>query len=59
MCGQSFDRHLLRAGLQALLAEAHFRTSPQRAGAEYRRHLVGGLFIDTFQAAWDRAGKDY
>lgn len=57
MRGQNISRELIEAGLEALLAEARFRTSPQRAGADYRRHLVGGLFMDTFQAVWDRAGE--
>lgn len=58
MRGQAYTPDLLKAGLEALLAEARFRSSPQRAGAEYRRHLVGGLFMDTLQSAWERAGKE-
>lgn len=41
--------------VQALLAEAHFRTSPHRATADYRRHLAASLFEDTLLAAWERA----
>jgi CO/xanthine dehydrogenase FAD-binding subunit len=58
MRGQKLNDGLIAAGLEALLAEARFRTSPQRAGAEYRRHLVGGLFMNTLQAAWERAGRN-
>ena len=58
MCGKKYEPNLLKQGLEALMAEARFRSSPQRAGAEYRRHLVAGLFMDTLQSAWDRAGKD-
>jgi carbon-monoxide dehydrogenase medium subunit len=43
-------------GMQALLDHAGFRSSPRRASAEYRMHLVGNLFKDTFEAAWSRAG---
>ncbi len=58
MRGQEFTPGLVSAGVEALLAEARFRTSPQRAGADYRRHLASGLFMDTLQEAWDRAGKE-
>lgn len=58
MRGQGFTSELLASGLEALLAEAHFRSSPQRAGADYRRHLAGTLFMDTFQTAWKRAGRE-
>jgi hypothetical protein len=40
-----------------LLAHAGFRSSPRRATSEYRRHLVGALFRETLQAAWQRAGE--
>jgi len=43
-------------GMQALLDHAGFRSSPRRASAEYRMHLVGNLFKDTFETAWSRAG---
>ena len=44
-----------RAALQAILSQASFRTSRHRATAEYRRHLVGVLFEEVFQNAWERA----
>lgn len=28
----------------------------RRASADYRRHLVEGLFKDTLESAWERAG---
>ena len=40
------------AALHALLAEVGFRSSPRRATAEYRQHLVKGLFTETVAAAW-------
>jgi len=39
----------------ALLAEAHFRTSPQRATAGYRQHLAGKLLAEALNKAWERA----
>jgi carbon-monoxide dehydrogenase medium subunit len=39
----------------ALLTETHFRTSPRRATADYRRHLTGILLQDALSVAWKRA----
>jgi carbon-monoxide dehydrogenase medium subunit len=55
--GQKYSEFAIRVALEALLAEAKFRTSPQRASAEYRQHLVVVLFKDTLRTAWERAGK--
>ena len=52
--GRPFDEAALAAALEALLGEVKFRSSPRRAGAEYRRFLVGSLFKDTLAAAWQR-----
>jgi len=38
-----------------MLAETQFRTSARRASADYRQHIVSGLFKDTLDAAWSRA----
>jgi xanthine dehydrogenase FAD-binding subunit len=43
--------------LKHLLAQAKFRTSPRRATADYRKHIVANLFKDTLSEAWQRAGK--
>lgn len=43
------------SALEALVAEASFRSSPQRASAEYRYHLVGTLLSETLETAWERA----
>jgi xanthine dehydrogenase FAD-binding subunit len=40
--------------LNALLGQAHFRTSARRASAEYRMHILGGLFQDSLDTAWVR-----
>jgi CO/xanthine dehydrogenase FAD-binding subunit len=41
--------------LEALLNEAHFRTSPHRATAGYRHHLTGVLLEEALTTAWQRA----
>jgi len=51
------DEPICRAA-KALLAQAHFRSSPQRASADYRKHISTGLFENTLRVAWDRAGED-
>jgi CO/xanthine dehydrogenase FAD-binding subunit len=53
--GQVFDEGALRCGLDALLSGAHFRTSPYRATAEYRRDLAGVLLEEALSRAWKRA----
>ena len=52
--GQLFSNALVETSLEALLAEVKFRSSPRRAGSDYRRHLVGSLYKDTFATAWAR-----
>ena len=54
--GQSFNEATFESALEALLAQAQFRTSARRASADYRRHIVGGLFRATLESAWKRAG---
>jgi CO/xanthine dehydrogenase FAD-binding subunit len=56
--GKSYGEDSVWMAVEELLAEAKFRTSPQRAGAEYRKHLASGLFTGTLQEAWQRAGKE-
>jgi carbon-monoxide dehydrogenase medium subunit len=53
--GKMLNDESLEAGLESLLRDVKFRTSPQRASAEYRRELARPLFIDTIKAAWERA----
>jgi carbon-monoxide dehydrogenase medium subunit len=50
-----YNAGLLDHALEVLLAQAKFRTSPRRATAEYRQHIVQSLFKDTFTTAWERA----
>jgi carbon-monoxide dehydrogenase medium subunit len=53
--GQSLDKETFESALEALLAQAQFRTSARRASADYRRHIVSGLFKDVIETAWARA----
>jgi xanthine dehydrogenase FAD-binding subunit len=54
--GKSFNETTFESALEALLGQAKFRTSARRASADYRKHIVGGLFKDVFESAWSRAG---
>lgn len=54
LIGQPMSDQAVKSALDLLLAKIGFRTSPRRASAEYRRHLVTALFKDTMTAAWKR-----
>jgi carbon-monoxide dehydrogenase medium subunit len=54
LCGRPLTEAAFQAALEALLAQAQFRTSPHRASADYRRHLVAGLLQDVLETAWSR-----
>jgi len=49
------DEARIERALKALLAEAHFRTSPHRSTAEYRVKMAEVLLRDTTKTAWHRA----
>jgi len=53
---KSLTEETFESALDALLAQAQFRTSARRASADYRRHIVSGLFKDVIETAWSRAG---
>jgi len=53
--GQPLTPETLAMAEATLLAEVHFRTSPQRATAEYRQHLAGKLLAEAAYKAWERA----
>ena len=53
--GRSLTPDACTKTLDALLQQVHFRTSPYRASAEYRRHLVEILLKDALETAWQRA----
>lgn len=53
--GQPLTEATFANTLDVLLGQAKFRTSARRASADYRRHIVGGLFKDVLDTAWQRA----
>jgi carbon-monoxide dehydrogenase medium subunit len=53
--GRRFDDDTLPLALKTLLDEVHFRSSPYRASAEYRRELVAVLLKNALSSAWERA----
>lgn len=44
-----------KIAVEALLNQVGFRSSARRASADYRRHIVTGLFKDVLEVAWQRA----
>jgi len=54
LCSQPLNEATFECALEALLTQIKFRTSPRRASADYRQHIVSGLFKDTVDAAWRR-----
>lgn len=56
--GQLMNDDSINRTIAAILEQIQFRTSARRATAEYRRHIVTGLFRDTLETAWDRAELD-
>ena len=46
----------IEVALEILLSHVGFRSSPRRASADYRRHLVATLFQETLKTVWERAG---
>ncbi len=55
--GNLMNAESVSAGLEILLRDVQFRTSPHRASSEYRRHLAKTLFKDTLEAAWKRTSN--
>ncbi|MDD2922201.1 MAG: FAD binding domain-containing protein [Anaerolineales bacterium] len=53
--GQPLDDQSFAETVEALLAQAKFRTSARRASADYRQHIVTGLFKEVLDTAWKRA----
>ena len=56
--GKSLNETTFESALEALLAQAQFRTSARRASADYRQHIVVSLFRDVLETAWERAVSD-
>ena len=58
LIGKSLTDETFNAALEALLTQVGFRSSARRASADYRRHIVTGLFKDVLETAWKRAEQD-
>ena len=52
--GQQYIQETIVHAGTTLLEQGSFRTSPRRATSEYRKHILPGLFRETFQQAWSR-----
>ena len=55
LISKAMNDEAVESALEILLAHVGFRSSPRRASADYRRHLVASLFKDTLESAWQRA----
>jgi carbon-monoxide dehydrogenase medium subunit len=55
--GNKLDEATFTRVLDALAGEVSLRTSPHRATAEYRHHLLEGLLRTTLEAAMPRVGN--
>jgi carbon-monoxide dehydrogenase medium subunit len=56
LIGKTLNGDTFNVAAEALLAQVGFRSSARRASADYRRHIVVGLFKDVLESAWKRAG---
>jgi CO/xanthine dehydrogenase FAD-binding subunit len=55
LIGKPLNDESFNFALEVLLAQVGFRSSARRASADYRRHIVTGLFKDVLETAWKRA----
>ena len=53
--GMKYGPELVRSVEEVWRTSTHFRSSPRRATAEYRRHLSGILFEEAIENAWQRS----
>jgi len=58
LIGKSLNPETVDSALEALLAQVGFRSSARRASADYRRHIIAGLFKDVLETAWTRAEQE-
>jgi CO/xanthine dehydrogenase FAD-binding subunit len=54
LIGKPLNEETIQAAIEALLDQVGFRSSARRASADYRRHIVTGLFRDVLETAWTR-----
>ncbi len=52
LLGKSLNDETMNLAIEALLGQVGFRSSARRASADYRRHIVTGLFKDVLETAW-------
>ena len=57
LLGKPLNPETFEVAVEALLAQVGFRSSARRAAADYRRHIVVGLFRDVLETAWVRADE--
>lgn len=55
LIGKPLNGETFNIALEVLLNQIGFRSSARRASADYRRHIVTGLFKDVLEVAWQRA----
>jgi carbon-monoxide dehydrogenase medium subunit len=56
LTGQVYSCETLETAVELWHTSMRFRSSPQRASAEYRSHLSGILFEEVITRAWQRSG---
>lgn len=56
--GKFWSPALVQDGINAIRETVKFRTSKNRATAEYRYQVARHLFLQTLNAAWERAGQE-
>lgn len=52
--GQSLEQGVISRGVEIMLSEVHFRTSPHRSTSTYREHVSGVILEDLLNVVWDR-----
>ena len=55
--GKPYTSETTAQAVEVIRSTMKFRTSPRRATAEYRQHLVGVLLLEVLEKAWQRASK--
>ncbi|MHB8112508.1 MAG: FAD binding domain-containing protein [Bellilinea sp.] len=55
--GKPYTTETAAQAVEVIRSTMKFRTSPRRATAEYRQHLVGVLLLEVLEKAWQRASK--
>ena len=53
--GKLMSQDAINEALAAITATVNFRTSKNRATAEYRHQIARQLFVKTLASAWERA----